>query len=283
MFKETRWAKEIIALQQKDGRWGYFHTLSEPDKNPITTEQALRRLEILGYTLEDECIEKTVRYMHECLTGKKDIPDRVEKVHDWSIFTKLMLSTWIRRFTKYDDEANKISNAWSSIISAAFKSGAYSQNDFLTEYKNVFSKEAKGGRLIDFISFYPISLIADVLETKVENLVFDYVMEYPNGIYYLGYNRAACSLPDKFSSKEASRYLGTIELLSRFKNNRHKLKFVTDWLNQNKNSDGMWDMTSSVKDHVYFPLSDSWRDKNTRISDCTYRIKKLIETLNIAL
>ncbi len=44
MYRDSRWSKEIISLQDKDGRWGYFHTLSEPNRYPITTEQALRRL-----------------------------------------------------------------------------------------------------------------------------------------------------------------------------------------------------------------------------------------------
>lgn len=281
MYKQTRWAEEIIALQQKDGKWGYFHTLSEPNKNPITTEQALRRLQILGYTIEDSCIEKAVVYMHDCLTGKKETPDRVEKLHDWGIFTKLMLSAWIRRFTNRDDEANKIARDWSTIISASFRSGTYRQSDFFYEYKNVFTKEARGGRLIDFVSFYPVSLIADTLENTVENLVFEYILKYPAGVYYMGYDKPASTLPKFFNSKETSSYLGTIELLSRFKNNCHKLKFVTDWLNENKSADGKWDMGSSVKDNIYFPLSDSWRQKETRITDCTYRIKKLINTLNI--
>ncbi len=58
MYKNSKWSKEIISLQKEEGLWGYFYTLSEPKKYPITTEQALRRLQILGYTIEDECIRK---------------------------------------------------------------------------------------------------------------------------------------------------------------------------------------------------------------------------------
>jgi hypothetical protein len=44
-FKDGKWVKKILELQHKDGSWGYFHTLSKPtSKQPITTEQALRRL-----------------------------------------------------------------------------------------------------------------------------------------------------------------------------------------------------------------------------------------------
>lgn len=34
----------------------------------MTTEQALRRLERLGYTMGDECIQRVVSYMDDCLT-----------------------------------------------------------------------------------------------------------------------------------------------------------------------------------------------------------------------
>ena len=51
-YKESKWAKNIIAMQESDGKWGCFHSLSQFYHSPITTEQALRRLERLGYTIE---------------------------------------------------------------------------------------------------------------------------------------------------------------------------------------------------------------------------------------
>jgi len=75
-YKNSKWASEILNLQNEDGLWGYFHTLSEPSKTPITTEQALRRLFILGYSIIDEPIQKCVSYMNDCLLGKKQMPDR---------------------------------------------------------------------------------------------------------------------------------------------------------------------------------------------------------------
>lgn len=280
MYKESRWAEKIINLQKQDGSWGYFHTLSEPGKNPVTTEQALRRLEILGFSINDECIQKAVMYMHDCLTGEKALPDRREKLHDWDIFTQLMLAAWIRRFTENDDKANHIADIWTLIISSAFKSGKYSQEDYLTAYRNVFSQEARGGRLVDFVSFYQVSLISDRLDLNTEGLVFDYIMKHSSGVYYIGYNRQACSLPNEFCSKNASRFLATIELMSLYKHNLKKLQFVLDWLHSNRNQEGKWDMGSSSKDFIHFPLSNSWRNKQARIDDCTYRIEKLINIIS---
>ena len=61
-FVNSKWAKDIVCLQKPDGSWGYFHTLSNPTKSqPITTEQALRRLKILGFTDKDEPIQNILK------------------------------------------------------------------------------------------------------------------------------------------------------------------------------------------------------------------------------
>ena len=52
------WTKQIIEWQNADGNWGDFHSLAVTSDSHITSEQALRRLEKSGYTIEDECIQK---------------------------------------------------------------------------------------------------------------------------------------------------------------------------------------------------------------------------------
>lgn len=283
MYKDSKWAKEIVSIQDENGLWGYFHTLSEPNKTPLTTEQALRRLQILGYTINDNPILKTVEYMNDCLMGKKQMPDRREKIHDWEIFTNLMLSTWIKRFTNDSDKANQIAATWASIISSAFADDGFNHAEYVSSYINSFGMKPQGGRLIDFNNFYHVSLIADQLDKIVEARVFDYLLNHKNGIYYI-YDRPIgnaylCVLPEKFATKISSRYIGAIELLSQYRNNLHKFEFVIKWIDNNRNDNGKWDMSSSVNDKVYFPLSDTWQRKEIREADCTYRIQNLINSL----
>ncbi len=275
MYKDSIWSKEIIMKQNREGSWGYFHTLSEPKKYPITTEQALRRLQILGYTIDDEPIQKAVSYMSDCLAGKKQIPDRREKLHNWDIFTDLMLSTWIRRFTNDIDKANSVAETWANIVTHAFSKGEYLHDDYVNAYRSAFGMIPRGGRLIDFASFYLVSLLSDQLDESTERKVFDYILYKENGIYYV-YDQRLTVLPAGFTSKQASRYIGAIELMSLYHRNISKLRFVTDWLKSNQNESGCWDMGNGVKDYVYFPLSDTWRQKMNREMDCTYRIKKLL-------
>ena len=278
MHKDGKWAKQIISLQDEEGKWGCFHSLSRLYNAPITTEQALRRLEYLGYTIEDECIQKAVRYMDDCLIGKKAIPDRREKIHDWDIFTSMILSTWIKRFTDDNPHANKVAGKWAGVISAAFADGRFDYNDYVRAYHEILGLKPKGGRLIDFVNFYPISLLRDCLDEKTQDAVMDYVINRDDGIYYI-YDKKISVLPQYFESRIASRFLAAVELLAGYEYAKYKLKFVIDWLDDNKNKNGRWDMGKSVNDKLYFPLSDDWRKSKTREADCTERIENLITML----
>lgn len=280
-YKNSKWALEIIELQKEEGSWGYFHSLSNPsENNRITTEQAIRRLAILGYTIKDEPIGKAVAYMQDCLAGKKVIPDRREKLHNWDIFTALMLATWIRRFTKDDDKANQVGKKWAEIINYAFLDGGYDHNRYVEIYQKIHGIPPRGGRLVDVVNFYHVSLVADLLPAQTALAFLDYILQKETGIYYI-YDKPLSILPPVFQSIEASRYLAAIELLAEYKHPgcKEKLNFVVEWLNRNKEPGGDWDMGPKVKNGIHFPLSNSWRQKELRIKDCTYRITNLIKNL----
>lgn len=276
MHKDSKWARQIIEWQNDDGNWGDYHSLAVAGNSHITTEQAVRRLERLGYTIEDECIQKAVQYMSDCLVGKKTIPDRVEKVHDWNVFLSLILSTGIRRFTKDNSAANKVAEQWAEIVTAAFADGSYNYDKYVDAYKSIL--KPNGGRIIGIENYYPVSLLCDCLDKKTECAFVEYILNFDKGIYYI-YDKQLTNLPCCFESREASRYLGAMELLVRYKNARHKLKFVADWLNANRNNNGKWDMGKAVNDKLYFPLSEDWRKSETREADCTERIEAFLSCL----
>lgn len=277
MFKESKWARKIVSAQDDNGLWGIFHSLAQPTNKALTTEQALRRLEILGYTIKDKPIIKCVNFMEDCLKGKKIMPDRREKTHDWDLFTELMLATWIRRFTLESDLANKIADDWGKIVSEAVHSGRFNHSDYLAAYIKVFSKKAVGDRFLDPVNFYQVSLLSNQLSDFCESIFVDYVLNYKTGIYYIGYFNSLVNLPNEFCSKECSRFVASIELLAKYKNSTAKLKFAKEWIYENRNLDGKWDFGSKSKDHIYLPLSDSWRNTEKRIDDSTYRINQLLQ------
>lgn len=272
-YKNGKWANQIISMQRSDGSWGCFHTLRGDSNTPITTEMALLRLELLGYTAEDECIKKAIAHMETLVhTGK--LPEGKEKTNDFETFVDLIVAARIRRFTNKCWSANEIADKWAQIITMAFSSGIYSQADYDACYIQMFGRKPKGGRLADFVCFYQLSILPGMLDKRTESLMLDYVLNHKEGIYYVYENNLNIP-PDKFQSKQASRYLAALELLARYESAKDKLSFAYNWLKANQQADGTWDMGAAAKDRVYFPLSDRW-DKTTRITDSTYRIKKLL-------
>jgi len=284
-YKAGKWATKIISLQKDDGSWGFFHSLSMPTSTqPITTEQAIARLRRLGFTKDDAVVQKALTYMHDCLAGIREIPDRPEKRVDWSIFTDLMLAAWIRRFTDDDALANGVAQKWKTIVNAAFASGEYDPEVYIDTLYEIFQpkygtvKRTKELFRLDY--YYPVSILAGEIDERIEKAYFDYVMDSKTGYYY-GFVGALSQAPDNFHSKEASRYLSAVELYCEHPNQycKEKLRFVVDWLNANRNANGKWDMGATVKDGTHFPLSDSWRTAEAREKDCTYRIGNILSSL----
>ncbi|MCL2050909.1 MAG: hypothetical protein FWG91_04120 [Lachnospiraceae bacterium] len=283
--KKGKWAKEILELQHDNGSWGkVFHTLSNPtSKQPLTTEQALRRLEILGFTIEDKPIKKAVKYMNDCLIGKDNIPDPKEKTHrPWNKYVELMLSTWIRVFTTDNEIANNIARDWSGIINNAFANGYYDHNLYVSKFEDFLGMKInpKAPRWNDFASFYTVSLLTNELDRKIESQYFKYILEHGAGIYYVYPNKLS-EVPSVFCSKQTTYYLRAIELLAKYSNPecKNQLKFVVKWLRDNMKINKEWDLGKDSKDGILFPLSDSWKFDENRIKDCTYRIKTLLEKI----
>lgn len=274
-------ATRIIELQNDDGTWGQtFHSLAQPNKRyPLTTEQALRRLKVLGFTVNDAPIRKAVDCMILCLQGERKIDDYWEKTHNWELFTQLMLSTWVRIFEPDNVLALRFAKRWSNIIDKAFESGTYNDEAYIDAYICEFASKPKGAREVDFSDFYHVHLLQGILSEKTENHFLDYIIAKTNGIYYV-YNKPLNKLPNVVASKEASWYLSAIEILSGYKLSKEKLSFVVEWLINNADENGQWDLGIKAKDNVYFPLSDSWIKAECRKADCTERITSIIQNIN---
>lgn len=134
------------------------------------------------------------------------------------------------------------------------------------------------GRINQIAMFYPVSLLQGVLDEVTEGSLICHLLDNEKGIYYI-YDKKLSFLPENFQSREASRYLGAIELLAGYSTAHDYLGFAADWLHMNRNENGKWDMGPEVKDKVYFPLSDDWRKIEMRESDCTERILKLLNKI----
>ena len=278
MKYDNKWVRQIAGLQHKDGSWGCFHTLSRPTKEqPITTEQALRRLRILGLTVEDEPIGRALEYMRNVLKGKIRTSQR-EKVLNWDAFEAHITATWIRFFEPDDSLALPVARMWAEIVMPAFRNGSFDEETYAAEYRKRIPKLNAGERLIKLPQFYMVNLLKGVLDKRTENHFIDHIINNPDGIYYI-YSRRIADLPAKFDSKHTSYYLAALEQLAGYSCAAGKLNNAKQWLLSQRDVNGEWDMGPSVKDGVYFPLSESWRKPEDRRRDCTFRINNLLKAL----
>lgn len=280
MEYDNKWIQEIVDLQQADGSWGCFHTLSKPAKGKaLTTEQALRRLYQLGLTDKDKPIQKALTYMKAVLRHELTPPDRREKVLNWDFFESMMMATWIRRYSPQDKDAAIIAAFWADIIRAAFSSGIYDDASYEAAYREKIPKLHNGERLIDISQFYMVNLLWGELDRHVESAFVDSIIHHANGIYYV-YDQPIRDLPDKFDSLQASRYIGALECMAAYSCASEKLSFAIAWLHRHKQED-TWDLGPEAKDNVYFPVSNSWRKSKDRKLDCTVRIRRLLNTIAV--
>jgi len=269
-------AQKMIDLQNPDGSWGFFHTLSK--KSRLSTEQALRRLWILGLTKEDAPVKKCLDYMKLCLDHIVILPDRREKVMNWDFFESHMIAAWIKIFEPENIRALEIADFWAEIVTNTFQGGFFDEKRYADIYRHHIPVLNRGERLIGLSQFYMVMLLQGKLDTQTESAFFDYILHNDTGIYYV-YGKQIASVPEPFASIEASRYIGALECLAGYGCAGEKLSFTIDWLHMNQNGRNQWDMGSTVNDNIYFPRSDSWRNSDDRITDCTQRIEALIHKL----
>jgi hypothetical protein len=281
--RNSKWVKQLLVLQHEDGSWGYFHTLS--DKYGISTEQALRRLRVLGLNKDDEPIKRAIAYMERLLTGETPDPDRTEKSPHWAVNRPRLIAADILRFDRENKIALEIAKRWVSVMEQACANGVVDFDAYLSCYLQEFgiplmknADKAKKQCGNDICNYYPAVMYAGLLTEKSENAWLAYLLQYPGGMYYI-YDKQLNIVPTEFASKQTSYWLAALEVITDYRLAPEKLGFVVDYLTQNQLAPGVWDLEKQAKDGIYFPLSDSWRKAEDRQRDCTARIQKLLDKL----
>ena len=278
-YKNSKWIKQIAELQRPDGSFGHFHSMSRTTSTKdISTEQALRRLYVLGLRKDDEPIRLALDYMKGVLSGDFIPPDGREKVLNWDAFEKHMFAAWIRIFDANEPLALSVANMWKDIITTTFSSGSFSEEEYLKEHRKRIPILHSGERLIDISQFYMVNILKGLLDEETENAFFEHILNNPKGIYYVYQNKMR-DLPPVFASRRTSLYLAALEQLLGYRCSSEKLSFAKEWLLSNRDSDGEWDLGTKANDGVYFPLSDSWRTVEIRKKDCTFKINNLLEKM----
>lgn len=271
--RSGKWARQLLAAQQPDGTWptGCFHSMAQPGKAPLTTEQALRRLHALGFTIADEPVRRCVETLSACLRGERKIDSYWEKGIDWAMYEPLMLGAWIRRFDPANPDALALARRWARVVEAGFVSGGYDESAWNAAYEDEFHRSARHPHPIGLTPFYHAMLLPGTLSPAAESALIDHLLTRPDGMYYV-YPKPLIHPPVAFASKETSYWLAALEPLAEYPCAKEKLSFAAAWLWMSIGADGQWDLGPKANDKVYFPRSDAWRSNEARKADCTERI-----------
>ena len=276
-FRQGKGAQSVLAQQQPDGTWpGGFHGLARPGAKPLTTEQALRRLHALGFTIADAPIRRCVDTMSACLRGERKIDAYWESGIDWAMFEPLMLAAWIRRFDPAQPDALSLARRWANVAEAGFAAGAYDESAWNTAYEAEFHRAARHPRPVGFCAMYHAMLLPGLLRAETECAFVRHILH--TGMYYV-HERPLIPPPAGLAARDASQWLAALELLADFPHARAALDFAAAFLRMSAAPDGTWDFGPAAKDGVFFPLADSWRTADLRKADCTARVLRFLDQI----
>lgn len=269
-----RWARALLDLQQPDGLWpGGFHGLALPGKAPPTTEQALRRLHALGFTIADAPIRRCTDTLAACLRGERKVDAYWEQGLDWAMFEPLMLAAWIRRFDPAQPDALAFARRWAPVAEAAFAGGTYDAAAWNAAYEAEFRRAARHPRPLGFSPLYHTMLLQGLPGPDVQRALVRHVLA--TGMYYV-HEAPLAPPPACFASRATARWLAAVTLLAACPAARGQLAFAAAWLRLNARPDGLWDLGARAADKVHFPLQDSWRSDADRRQDCTRVIRSFL-------
>lgn len=278
----AKWVKVITDQQCEDGSWDRFHTLSADSKTRISTENAIRRLLLLGLDIQDEPIRKVFAYMGAYLKEELDYRDRKEGLSDWKELMQLFTAAWMLNIDSRSKMAGRIADKWAELITRSFTGITFDFGEYSKAFLDIFHVKA-GKRVWDIESFHIVSIIKGRISPETEKKFVEYILSNEKGIYYVGNGRGALSnVPENFMSRETSRYLFAHLLLADYPYYRNNCGFVVDWLMKNRGEEGLWDLGPKVKDHVFFPYSDSWRNPVNRKIDSTLYVQKYLNAMEVS-
>lgn len=267
--------KSITDQQFEDGSWDYFHTLSSDARTKLTTENAIRRLLILGLDINDEPMKKVYNYMDRFLQMEIDIRDRKEGLSDWKEVTELFAAAWMLELDRSSKIAGEVADKWALLISRSFSGDKFDINYYKEAFIDIFNTKP-GKRVWNIESFHIVASITGRLEPEIEEKFINYIMNNDKGIYYIAKGKLV-NLPSTFESRETSRFIYAHTLLSSYRSYQKRCGYVVDWLKDNRSEDGLWDMGTKVKDNVFFPYSNSWRKPVNRKIDASIAILKYLQ------
>jgi hypothetical protein len=265
----------LIDQQRPDGSFGRFTFIADPDTpNGGVNESAMIRAFSLGLE-QDHTLLVSLRHFFE------SVLQHLADSNPYGIARSLILAACLRQMGSDHPLVMAIVRDWRTIIESSFDGQAYQIALFHDKCEEMFGPDQnlwpEKWPEMGF-SRYMLLLLKDQLPFKVEQGMIHHLIYQSRGIYPVS-NRSLQHFPLEFTSRESARFITSLELLTQYTSAAIYLRHAEDWLWEQLDSDGFWDLGSPGRDNRHLPLSESWRSKFARQQDCTVRILALMTRL----
>lgn len=273
---KSRLVLELKDEQRDDGSWGRFHSAMKTRGKIVTTEAAVERGLVLGLETSDPAFRAAIGYLSRLLEGSVDFPDPAERNDRWATGTKLFAASTLARICPALPILDKQWKLWAAIGERTFSSGRYDAEAEIRAHQLLTGASVKDSYLV-LNNRYQLALLgsrASKLSKFLEKALVDWVWRKQDGVGYL--EVPLSNLPQRFTAGMLDRLFTSLEILSCFPSWCKLADNVITWLWACRNSEGFWDFGPRASMSVYFPLSESWRQKKHRQHDWSTRILALL-------
>jgi len=272
----SRWVLELESKQREDGGWGRFHSAMKSKGKIMPTEAAVERGLALGLEASDSVFHATKDYLERLLEGSVNFPDPPERNNRWATGVRLFAASTLARICPTLRVLDKSWKLWATIAERTFISGKYDPEAEVRAHQLLTGASVKDSYLV-LNNRYQLALLgsrASKLSKSVEEALVDWVWHKEDGVGYLGIPLS--KLPQRFTPGMLDRLFTSLEILSCFSSWRKHADNVIAWLWANRNREGLWDFGPRASMSVYFPLSESWRNRKRRQHDWSTRVLALL-------
>lgn len=261
--------RQIMQTQTADGYWGAFHGDSEA---------VIRQALWMGLEPGHPALQKTVIFLEKVLRGEDIFHQRCEK-HDnprwWlEMFMPLCAAATLSLLAPGHPLLEKPVLWWRSFAEAAFAGEEYDpEAEWEAQYAHF---EVKTKRRIPCYGYYNVLLLTaekGVLPPALDQKILAYCLHREEGMYYI-YGKNPSRLVPIEATKDFYHWLRTLTILSRFAGWEQYKTTYYNWVWQQRNADGFWDLTK--KPWGFLRLSDSWRTRKNRIIDSSITVLRFL-------
>lgn len=172
-------------------------------------------------------------------------------------------------------ECNDIYDQWLYIASRAYANGEYSHEaDKAAQHEVFLTKE---DRLVPMQSELVLKR-RDRISPELEDAMLRHLGGEANAKGYF-WDKTPCDLPDEFQNRVMRRWFHTFNYINQFKGSELFLGNAVQWLQEQRNEDGLWDWGPQVNDpwgyFGYFSCNRHY--KHNRVVDCTMEILSFLK------